>query len=240
MLNVHSPIPLYQQLAERLAAAIRHGDYAVDTRIPSENELASRYRIGRPTVRQATELLVRQGLLARRRGAGTFVRREPEELDAFPLGGTLATFRDRGVPVTATVMAAPRLVDVDVSAEHPMAGRRACFMSRLSRTSAGPALFEETWLDPEVFAGVEGLVVGAGSLAALLRDRYGLEPSGGRQQIRVVAANGERARALQLVDGTAVLQLRRHLDFPCGSDAIYTELYCNTDRIVLTQHIGGH
>jgi GntR family transcriptional regulator len=72
-LNTQSPVPLYRQLAQRLRANIERGELAVSQKIPSENELASEYGIGRPTVRQATDLLVREGILQRRRGAGTFV-----------------------------------------------------------------------------------------------------------------------------------------------------------------------
>ena len=69
MLNSSSPVPLYQQLADRLRSAIAEEHYALGGRIPSEHALAERYGVGRPTVRQATELLVRQGVLERRRGA---------------------------------------------------------------------------------------------------------------------------------------------------------------------------
>ena len=58
-LNPASPLPLYRQLADVLLARIREGEYPSGIRIPSEPELARTFRIGRPTVRQATDLLVR-------------------------------------------------------------------------------------------------------------------------------------------------------------------------------------
>jgi len=73
MLTLDSPVPLYRQLADRLSAAIERGRFPVGERIPSEHELSRRYGVGRPTVRQATEVPVRRGLLRRRRGAGTCV-----------------------------------------------------------------------------------------------------------------------------------------------------------------------
>jgi GntR family transcriptional regulator len=60
MLNPQSPIPLYHQLADILMAGIRSGDYPTGHRIPSEPQLAKDYGIGRPTVRQAIDVLVRQ------------------------------------------------------------------------------------------------------------------------------------------------------------------------------------
>ncbi len=71
MLNSNSPIPLYQQLADRIQAAVLDGNYAVGEKIPSEHQMAATYQVGRPTVRQATDLLVRKRVLQRRRGSGT-------------------------------------------------------------------------------------------------------------------------------------------------------------------------
>ncbi|NLI33967.1 MAG: GntR family transcriptional regulator, partial [Deltaproteobacteria bacterium] len=52
MLNPHSPLPLYHQLAEILLSKVRAGEYPRGSRIPSENVLADLYSVGRPTVRQ--------------------------------------------------------------------------------------------------------------------------------------------------------------------------------------------
>jgi GntR family transcriptional regulator len=104
VLNPQSPLPLYQQLAEELRRAIEDGSLAPGQKLPSEPELSRRHRIGRPTVRQATELLVRRGLIERRRGAGTFVRPEPPRVDLFSLGGTLSSFREGGVELETQLL----------------------------------------------------------------------------------------------------------------------------------------
>ncbi len=244
MLNPTSPMPLYQQLADRLTAAIRAGSYPVGERIPSEHELADRYGIGRPTVRQATELLVRKGMLARRRGAGTFVVGRPRELDAFSMAGTLASFRDHGVEVQANLLGDVAILDVDPQntehADNPFVGRAAHFFRRLSRTDQGAALLEETYLDPEIFDGLPELDLERQSLSSLVREHYRTEPTGGRQQFRVTTVEGERAHALQLAAGSSLLQIQRHLHFPRGDSAIYSEIYCRTDRVVLSQTIGAN
>ncbi len=242
MLNPQSSIPLYQQLADRLAAAIRRGDYKADNRIPSEPSLASQYGIGRPTVRQATELLVRQGLLERRRGAGTFVCQPPPEVAAFSLQGTLASFAAQGISVRVEALDQPQLCQrcPDVPAEHPFSGRAAWTYSRLSHVEEGPALLERTWLDPDAFPGIEDLNPGGTSLAHLLEQHYGESPSGGRQQFRAISADDALAKPLQVQPGTPLLQVRRSLDFARGSNALYTELTCNTDRIRLAQTLGAN
>src|ERR1700687_1627038 len=68
MLDGQSALPLYHQLADELLRRIRAGEYSPGEPIPSEHELARRYGLGRPTVRQATDTLMRQRGPARRRG----------------------------------------------------------------------------------------------------------------------------------------------------------------------------
>jgi GntR family transcriptional regulator len=67
------PAPLYLQLQRLLRDAIKQHVLTQDSAIPPERELAEEFAVSRITVRKALEGLVEEGLLSRRRGAGTFV-----------------------------------------------------------------------------------------------------------------------------------------------------------------------
>lgn len=67
-----SPIPRYYQLKKILQSQIKRGKYKLGDKIPSENELAEKYGISRPTVRQALNELVQEEWLYKERGRGTF------------------------------------------------------------------------------------------------------------------------------------------------------------------------
>ena len=69
-----SATPLYQQVANDLREAIVNDVYHVGARIPTEPELSHLYGVSRITVRKAIEILVDEGLLAKRQGKGTFVQ----------------------------------------------------------------------------------------------------------------------------------------------------------------------
>jgi len=101
VLNNESPIPLYLQLADRIQHSVQTGEYAVGAKIPSEHQMAANYQVGRPTVRQATDLLVRKRILQRRRGSGTYVLPEPKQVDLFSLIGTSAAFAQLEVDVSS-------------------------------------------------------------------------------------------------------------------------------------------
>lgn len=64
---------LTYQLAESLRRSIRLGEYAPGDPIPSERQLTEAMSLSRVTVRRAIEVLVREGVLYRVPGAGTFV-----------------------------------------------------------------------------------------------------------------------------------------------------------------------
>ena len=68
--------PRYMALARQLAKEIRKGKYPVDTLLPTEAELTTKYGLSRFTVREAIRQLQSQGLVFRRQGVGTRVLTE--------------------------------------------------------------------------------------------------------------------------------------------------------------------
>lgn len=72
-IDKNSPIPVYYQLKEDIKEKINNGIWKVGQCIDSERELSEDYNVSRMTVRQALGELVREGLLVREKGKGTFV-----------------------------------------------------------------------------------------------------------------------------------------------------------------------
>jgi DNA-binding FadR family transcriptional regulator len=66
---------LARQIAEKLREAILEGRLHVNERLPTEDELAARFNVSRPTIREALKRLAAQNLIRSRRGpaGGTFV-----------------------------------------------------------------------------------------------------------------------------------------------------------------------
>lgn len=234
-LNPQSPIPLYRQLADALREGIRRGEYPAGSRIPSEHELAARFGIGRPTVRQATELLIRQHLLKRRRGAGTFVCGPPREVDLFSLAGTSAAFEEKGLDVKTRYLEPLQLRRVPAAHENPLGGRRAYFLSRVHKVGSGPILLEEIYLDADVFGGIDRFDLRNGSLSQIVAEHYYLRPERVHQSFRITTLKGPLARALQVTPAAPVMHVRRRLHFPRAENAVYAELYCRTDRFEFSQ-----
>lgn len=68
-----SPIPLYLQVAAALRRRIETGHWEPGGKISTLEELESEFQVARVTVRQAIDLLQKEGLVRRQQGKGTFV-----------------------------------------------------------------------------------------------------------------------------------------------------------------------
>ena len=239
MLNTQSPIPLYHQLADILMAGIRSGDYAPGSRIPSEPQLAKAYGIGRPTVRQAIDVLVRQRLLSRRRGSGTYVRAPEQEIDLFSLAGTSSAFHKKGIAVEVQLLEETRRIKVPDDAENPFAGGRAFFLSRLNQVDAAPVLLEEIYLHPVLFKGIERMDLAGRSLSQVVESSFYMRPVGGRQTFRIGYLDAQKAALMDVNDRTPVLVVHRFLNFKQADNAVFSILTCKTEPFVFSQQIGG-
>ncbi len=65
--------PLYQQIKGLITQGLESGEWKPGEIIPSEVELAARYKVSQGTVRKAIDELAAENLLVRRQGKGTFV-----------------------------------------------------------------------------------------------------------------------------------------------------------------------
>jgi GntR family transcriptional regulator len=226
--------PFYAQIAARLRAQIAAGEYPAGSRVPSENELAERFSVGRPTVRQATELLVREQVLERRRGSGTYVNALPRSVDLFSAGGTLAAFAASGLSLSVRLLG--RVRRRVVSGEPAVfVGREVFFLARRSSLGETPVLLEELHFDPEFFPGLDRLSLADRSLSELTRERYLLEPRAIQQAFGVGQLDAERADSLGLGEGTAVLRVERTIDFVGAAQAVVAVLWCRTDSVRFSQ-----
>jgi len=65
--------PLYQQIKVLILQSLQSGEWKPGDVIPSEMDLAARFRVSQGTVRKAIDELAAENLVVRRQGKGTFV-----------------------------------------------------------------------------------------------------------------------------------------------------------------------
>jgi len=69
---------LADQLAHRIAALIDRGEFAEGGRLPAESELADRFGVSRPVIREALSRLRVSGMIISRRGSGSYVQKRAD------------------------------------------------------------------------------------------------------------------------------------------------------------------
>ena len=108
---------LYQDLARSLLAELSAGSYPVGARLPAERELAVKYSVSRPTVREAIIALEVQGLVEVRVGSGAYVRRLPggEDLPGFNISAFELTEARLLFEGEAAALAATQITDEELA-----------------------------------------------------------------------------------------------------------------------------
>lgn len=71
--GVSRAVPVFAQVASQLIGAIEGGQFPVGSRLPGEQELARRFDVSRPSIREALSCLQFEGYIEPRRGSGTEV-----------------------------------------------------------------------------------------------------------------------------------------------------------------------
>lgn len=121
MANGKSNDRLYQDVVRSLLDELAQGRYAVGNRLPAERDLALRYDVSRPTIREAIIALEVQGLVEVRIGSGAYVRRLPGDDDrpgfnvtAFELTEARLLFEGEAAALAATQVTEADLAEIEL------------------------------------------------------------------------------------------------------------------------------
>lgn len=147
-----SPIPRYAQLADVLRGRIARGVLKRGDQLPTLEDLMEEFDLARVTVRQAIELLSREGLITAQQGRGTFVTGAPRTTGLLHLQTSLAelaeVYRHDKPELTLIEEAAatPALLPGDGKP-----ARRYHFMRRVHSRDGVPYCVISIYLDNRVF-----------------------------------------------------------------------------------------
>jgi GntR family transcriptional regulator len=128
-LDRNSFVPLYYQLQEALKQQIESGVWKAGDALPSEPDLARRFRVSRVVVRQALAILEDDRQIVRIRGRGTFVAQPKLDYRAGGLSRLLVT--PRGPDVAVQVLD-KRTVKVERSISEALGARADKDVARLT------------------------------------------------------------------------------------------------------------
>lgn len=207
--------PLYQQIKALILDGLQAGEWRPGTAIPSETELAARFRVSQGTVRKAVDELAADNLLVRRQGKGTFVATHAEQqveyrfLKLIPDNGDPSSER----PAERRIIDCRRLrANAEVARALALRAGDAVLQVRRVLSFAGvPTILEDLWLPAEPFKGLsaERLAHHHGPMYALFEIEFGVRMVRAEEKIRATAANTQQAQLLCVEPLTPLLSVER-------------------------------
>ena len=207
--------PLYQQIKVLILKGLQAGEWRPGEPIPSEMELAARFRVSQGTVRKAIDELAAENLVVRRQGKGTFVATHAEQqvqyrfLRLMPDSGDLSS---EG-PAERQIIDCKRLrASADIARSLALKnGEPVLQLRRVLAFQGTPTIVEDVWLPGGPFKGLTAgrLAVYSGPMYALFETEFGVHMVRAEEKIRAVAADSEAARLLGLPLGEPLLSVER-------------------------------
>ncbi len=204
--------PLYQQIKTLMTRSLQAGEWRPGEAIPSEMELAARFKVSQGTVRKAVDELAAENLLVRRQGKGTFVATHAEQKvqyrflrlqpDLGEPGGARRHFIDcRRLRCPADVARALGLKPGDAVVN----------VRRVLSFGDAPVVFDDIWLPGLLFKGLtaERLSDYRGPMYALFESEFGVHMIRAEEKIRAVAADSATAPLLAVELGFPLLSVER-------------------------------
>ncbi len=207
--------PLYSQIKGLILQSLQGGEWKPGEAIPSEMELAGRYRVSQGTVRKAVDELAAGNLLVRRQGKGTFVATHVEHhvqyrfLKLIPDEGDSST---EG-PAQREIIDCKRLrAASDVARALGLRAGDAVLQVRRVLSFAGrPTILEDLWLPGGPFKGLtaERLSLYHGTMYALFETEFGVRMVRATEKIRAVLPDPEQCSLLKTQPNTPLLSVER-------------------------------
>ena len=147
-----SPVPRYLQLADLMRQRIARGTWAHEDRLPSLEELTGEFGVARVTVRQAIDLLAREGLVSPQQGRGTFVTGAPRReriINVVTTLGELSRMYEDTQPKIVTIDESVTSAPLDMAEGRPAPSY--AFMRRVHSREGRPYCVINIYLDERIF-----------------------------------------------------------------------------------------
>lgn len=225
-------VPLYQQLYATLRGKVQRGEWAPAAMIPAEAELMADYGVSRITIRAALDQMVRDGLIERQRGRGSFVRAAAPETRACVTSLTEQVVRSGRTPTTdvlgVEIRPAARFAEDDL----PFASDEAVArIERVRRIDGRPVALMRSFIPERHVPGIsvrdfaeEGP---AQSLLYVLEHRFGVLLDVGEETLLPTGAEKRDAEPLGIEVGAPVAVKICRIENAAGETTLYEEaIWC--------------
>ena len=206
-------LPVYYQIKQTIKNWIINKDFNPGEKIPSENELAEKFKVSRLTVRQAISQLVQEGFLISKRGEGTFVTNNESLISSFSLEFTgfmddlfyqISKSKTKSVKINR--MTVPKLVKEKLGLED---GHEVVQIKRVRFLEDKSFAYTINYLPIEIGSKINEKDLFKKPLLQILEQDFGIQFNEALQTIEASFADKEVAEQLGITSGSPILFVER-------------------------------
>lgn len=225
-------IPQYRKLSELLRKHILSGIYNEGDLLPSENELSATHGMTRPTVRHALDILVKDGLILKKQGKGSIVRKPPQNIGILSIAATASAVGSRYLKTDILQKPEIRIWPESFAFElSDLENESGCiYMERLRYVDNMPVFYDINHLPNINLPRFTSRSFEDKSLFEILRKNYQIEIIGGEQLLRAVMPDKKIKELLKLKKDQPVLYIERKLNTNKEGFNIYSTIYYNSEK----------
>ncbi|MDF1508520.1 GntR family transcriptional regulator [Robertmurraya sp. DFI.2.37] len=181
-------MPKYETISSVMRERIKNQFYPIDQPIPDEITLAKEFQCSRMTMKRALDILVKEGLLYRKRGHGTFIIQSAISQNVVNVGTNEILGLSRllkGKKVTSEVIKFDVQFPTQEVAEHLAIDVKTpvYFLIRLRLVDDEPYVMERTYMPTILIPGITDDIL-HGSIYSYIRETLGLTIAGSHRKIR--------------------------------------------------------
>jgi len=238
-LDRNSPLPLYYQIQQLLLGTIRSGALKAGQPLPSEQEIAAKFRISRMTARQALKSLGDMGVAYSQRGKGTFV--SPFKLEkAFRqvLSFTEETRAVGSRPSSKVLSFESFIPNAEIAGALRLKPKEKVFrLSRVRLADSLPMGIECSHLPVRLYPELDRKFDPSTSLYSALDEFYGISVHMTDEVVEAGLLDAKQARLLQASRGAPAFVFTRSSYVRSGEPVEYVKAVYRGDRYKLVNRL---
>ena len=227
-------VPLYHQIQHLLRYRIHNGQYRPGTQIPSEHELSAELGVSRVTLREALRELVRENLLVKVQGKGTFVNSNPpKRLAPVRYTGFLEELQERVRKLRVTdaeIAQVPAPPDVKKALQLDEDASELTVIRRLRLIGDQPFSFTLNYLPTEIGARIRIKDLYSMPLLKILQEDLKIPIVRARETVAAAPADPDTARRLGIPVLYPVLHMTRIMYTTGDQPFEVVDIYYRADR----------
>lgn len=205
-----SAMPLHIQIREAIRRQVRKGELIdADGRLMTEAELGRHFGVSRITIRNAIAPLVLEGMFARSRGRGTFLRSNQPENWVGRLMGFSETIRDAGYEAGAKVLQQGMTNRHDAGVKERLRERAVWQLKRIRFADQTPIAIEHAFYPPDIGLELEKRDLISIIMYSVLEEELGHEIAEAKQTIGASLTDATSAKLLGVKTGDPLLSIER-------------------------------